>query len=102
MATSYEWVITKDDFGFGDYHEMDVVGTIGPRGATRSADEIAAHPEAKQFRLVGDDGEILASGYIVENNPDKCSGFEPLDDFGTPALGATVIHYLENGTWSQL
>lgn len=96
--TAYEWAITKDYVG----DNSKTIGIVGPRGATRSAREIADHPESKQFRLVDDDGVILVGGYIVENRPDYCHGFEPLEDFGEPSLGATEIYYLENGEWSQL
>lgn len=77
--TKYAWVITVDHI------ETDAVGTIGPGGATMDVDAIKK--AGAHFRMYDADGELYYQGYICGDY----SGFEPLDDFGTPNAGATDI-----------
>ena len=56
-----QWTITKDNTaepGATPGTNINAVGTVGPHSATLTAAEIVAHPDAKQFRLLDDDGRI--------------------------------------------
>lgn len=104
-ATPYAWVITKDCLppleGF-----KSIEGVAGPRGLKLTRQEIEAHPKAQKFRLKDDDGELYCEGVFVDLTPDqRCDGFEPLDNYGTGALGATTIEYWQpgkGGGWKPL
>jgi len=78
-APRYRWVITKDHIGDGSD-----VGVEGPRGLNRNLRANRAH-----FVIKDDDGETYYEGDIYG----EYSGFEPLDDFGTPNAGASAIFY---------
>ena len=94
MSNTYCWAITRDLLDGTDK------GVTGPRGATLSAAEITAHPEAVKFRLLDADGELYYTGSAIL--PEDASGFEPLEDFGTPNAGCTEIQLFENGRWNTL
>ena len=92
----YQWTITKDHLP--ESGEKNDVGKVGPRTATMTAEEIAGNPEGQQFRMLDDDRQLYYEGVIVGDH----DGFEPLDDFGTPNAGCTIIQYQENGQWTDL
>ena len=78
MISKYNWVITKDYIDNGN-----MVGMNGPNnnsGATENEGE---------FRMFDDDGEMYYGGKIWGDY----DGFEPLDDFGMPFAGCTMIEY---------
>ena len=78
----YTWVITRDLIDEGRAN-----GEVGPRGAGAGPDKGA------RFRMLGDDDEVYYYGRIDGDY----TGFEPLDDFGTPHAGCTTIEYYEVG-----
>lgn len=88
-----QWTITEDRIDGGQS-----MGTIGPRSAKLSNDQIQEQGVA--FRLLDDDGERYYGGFVVLGADD--SGFEPLDDFGTPNAGCTEIQYKSKGKWATL
>lgn len=88
-----QWTIT-DDFIDND---REAEGTVGPRNADLSADEIVNHPQAKRFRMYDDDGTLYYEGSLVGEDE-----FAPLDDFGEPNAGCTRIDILEGGKWRPL
>ena len=90
----YVWTITKDHlFEPGDKClGRDEAGVTGPRGAAGPISEGSA------FRMFDDDGSLYYEGVIAGD----FTGFEPLDDFGTPNAGCTAIKYLRNGEWEVL
>ena len=95
-----QWTITKDNTAEPEDTQgtnINAVGTVGPRGATLTSAEIIAHPDAKQFRLLDDDGTVYYEGYVVGEDE-----FAPLDDFGEPNAGCTVVEILEDGFWKPL
>lgn len=49
------------------------------------------------FRMLTDDNEIMYEGRSHSN-----SSFEPLDCFGLPNAGCTIIQYWENHRWVTL
>lgn len=84
----YAWVIVDPP---------EYVGLMGPRGATMTADQIKSQGE--KFKMYDDDGEFMAAGYIAGDY----DGFEPMDDWGQPGLGATEIKYKgPSGAWETL
>ncbi len=97
-AAFTQWVITAD-------HVCDGAdaGTVGPRRATLLRDDIVGHPEAVEFRLYDDDGELYYEGAMVPGD-DGESLFAPLDDFGGPNAGCTRMDTKnkETGKWEPL
>ncbi|MGV7183786.1 hypothetical protein [Xanthomonas axonopodis] len=90
----YHWLITHDHIDTGS------CGTKGPRGNTRSAQEIRQDPKGVEFKLRDDDGNLSYQGIYV--GPDDETLFAPLDDFGMPNAGCTEIAYknaLGNWEW---
>ena len=102
----YAWVITVDHFKPEQDGGKSLVGLSGPRSATLTTDQIKSHPQGKKFRIKDDDGELYYEGVFVDLTSDqRLDGFQPLDDYGTPGLGATVIEYWEagkGGGWKPL
>ena len=82
--SKYYWKITHGD---------DDVGTIGPYNANESITE-----NRGRFRMKDGDHNIYYHGEIYGDY----DGFEPLDDFGTPNAGYTIIEYNEKGEWKIL
>ncbi len=79
----YAWVITFDRIDNGAAN-----GTAGPRNAS-DALIARATKHGKLFTMSDDDGQHYYTGYIIGDY----SGFEPLDDYGTPNAGCTEIRY---------
>ena len=82
----YAWTIVKGI----DITEGQTI--VGPRNATLDSKAIRRHPKRVRFRLLDDDSIVYAEGYLVGG-----CGFEPLDDYGMPALGATEIQHFVKG-----
>ena len=101
----YCWVITKDCLPPLE-GEKSIEGVSGPRRCHLTRQEIEAHPQGRKFRLKDDDGEVCCEGVFLDLTPHQgCDGFEPLDDYGTGALGATTIEYWQagkGGGWKPL
>lgn len=91
-ASTYAWGITR-----GKIEGLNVYGVIGPEDAPLTFDQIKSHEKAEKFRLLYGDGEVYCYGHMVDLEG-NASGFEPLDDFGTPGLGATEIQYYNKET----
>lgn len=90
---NYGWVITKTEFA------DEAAGQCGPRGLVMSIEKIKT--EGLEFRLRDDDGELYYTGFYL--GPDDETKFAPLDDYGMPNAGATVIEYRgESGEWERL
>ena len=90
------WLITK----VTDEEDQGSVGVFGPSATDLTPDEIKAHPDARPFRLLDDDGEVYAEGlYVGDDSEDS---FAPLDDWGMPAWGCTEIQYKRGEAWETL
>ncbi len=89
----YAWRITRGDFGKGHWMWVD------PGVEVESPDEID-WSGATKFRMLDDDEEVYSYGDYL--GPDDETLFAPLDDYGTPALGATAIDLKEDGKWVRL
>jgi hypothetical protein len=82
----YAWVIDRVGSGedLGDMLSDDV-GISGPRNAPDALIAVLGTKRAdvenmRRFRIYDDDGVFYYAGRIVGDY----SGFEPLDEFGTP------------------
>jgi hypothetical protein len=87
---AYGWIITVDHI------ENSEKPVIGPSGISP---ELTAHlnkNQGQKFKMYDDDGELYYSGRIIGDY----SGFEPLDDYGTPNAGCTEIK-LYNSTSNE-
>ncbi len=101
------WTITKDyiaDETAPQPSNANAVGMVGPRHAKFTAEEIIAHPQGRKFRIKDDDGEMYYEGVMVITPDDGDEAeFRPLDDFGAPNAGATIIEYQRpDGTWEMV
>lgn len=86
MASEYRWTITKDHLDGKGEHSR--VGTVGPFDAD---DKVTSNPE--RFSLYDDDRNCYYEGMLYGD----FEGFEPLDDFGTPNAGCTMMKL--GGEW---
>jgi hypothetical protein len=93
------WIITKDHIAEKDAEpgtNCNAVGVIGPSSTKKTKEEILAHPEKQFFQMFDDDGVLYYDGFMVFSK--NSSGFEPLDDFGCPNAGCTMIKYKDEKT----
>lgn len=73
----------------------NAVGMIGPRAYKGDGSELH-----NKFRMLTDDREVVYEGRSGDN-----SDFGPLDDFGQPNYGCTIIQYWQagpGGGWKDL
>jgi len=90
------WIIDKDYVAEGN--EKSAVGVMGPRIYTGDGTELK-----KRFRMLDDDGRLYYEGRSDTDDDENALG--PLDDFGTPYAGATIIQYWvagRGGGWRNL
>lgn len=103
-AAPYAWIIDTDHTE-KITSEHNEAGTTGPHWATdeqiaRLANDIGL---GRMFRMLDGDNELCYSGRLLdERDEDDVEWFGPLDDFGTPNVGATTIEYFENGEWVEV
>ena len=88
----FQWIITKDLLYDGDTIKENKIGF----GNVKSADGLTY-----QFRLRDDDKELYYEGLCNGWEFDGEQVFAPLD-WAEWYAGATVLEYLEDGTWKQL
>ncbi len=94
----YGWRIDQDYLCDGDRIQRSEAGVTAPRAIPPACISQLTRGEGTLFRMLDDDGELYYQGRIVG----QFEGFEPLDDFGMPNAGATVIEYLKDGQWQPL
>lgn len=102
-----QWTITVDhcaEPGSKPATNTNAVGMFGPRRASMTAEEIAAHPDSKRFQMKGDDGELVYEGFCYLPDGLDDDAFGPLDDFGEPNCGCTEILYRDEADteWETL
>jgi len=96
----YGWIIDKDHFFNPEFDSKSAVGVMGHRGIDSIIESELKDGRGGKFRMLDDDGDVVYEGRIM--GPDF-SGFEPLDDYGTPNFGCTTIEYCDAaGKWYQL
>ena len=92
--SKYYWNITKANAAYG---LEDEIGETGPWNANTTL--TAVEPWHKGgFRMKDDDGNLYYEGLIFGDY----MGFEPLDEFGMPNAGCTIIEYNIKGKWERL
>jgi hypothetical protein len=79
--SNYRWKITQDYIDADDL-EQSAVGVEGPYGLDET---LMTNPTS--FSMYDDDQECYYEGMIYGD----FTGFEPLDDFGTPNAGCSMI-----------
>jgi hypothetical protein len=95
------WIIDKDHIADPKAKpgtNNNAVGLMGPRSYKGDGTELI-----HRFRMKDDDGELYYSGRCSSDNDDEALG--PLDNFGTPNAGATIIEYWvpgPGGGWKAL
>jgi len=72
-----------------DYNKYERKGITGPKTQDPNLQSALAKGEGEKFEMLDADGELYCRGRIIGNY----DGFEPLDDYGKPALGCTDIYY---------
>jgi hypothetical protein len=92
----YGWIITEDHINTEDGDVSDV-NRKGPRDLDKEVFERLQAGEGSRFRLYDDDNNLYYEGRFL--GIDEFSGFEPLDDFGMPWAGCTIIRYLIDDEW---
>lgn len=89
-----EWVITRE---FLTFYKDDEVGLIAFPSNKNTRKKVVRN--GSPFRMISDMREIVCVGYCIVNSG---TGFEPIDNFGSEAFGATQIQYYRNDVWSKL
>lgn len=90
------WIITKDHFAEQDQPVATNRNAVGVASRNYKDGMKLEH----KFRMLDDDRELVYEG---ESNDD--SSFSPLDNFGEPNFGCTIIQYWqagEGGGWKDL
>jgi hypothetical protein len=85
----YGWIITRDVLFKKENNEeweTDETWTMGGHDTTFTKEEIL---KGVKFQKFDDDMNLYYEGKIVGDY----DGFEPLDDFGMPNAGCTLIWY---------
>ena len=98
----YGWIITNDLLADAGPHptNLNAVGMIGPGNIDPEDEPRLRAGAGLLFRMLDDDGIVYYEGRLVGQT---ATGFEPLDDFGTPNAGCTSIeHWTEVGGWRAL
>lgn len=100
------WEITLNYIGeFVKGEWKDNTGPLPPRRPVQSRDfddEKAKTAKWFRFRLCDDDGELYYEGRSTDNKTE--AALDPLDSYGMPNAGCTMIRYLneETGEWEAL
>jgi hypothetical protein len=95
-TAAYLWRLTADHLRTDDGDHRCAVGVSGPRNADpalkyHAMRDFTKLPSAVKFRMSDDDGNVYYEGWLAG----EYEGFEPLDDFGTPAAGCVRIEFWE-------
>lgn len=92
--STYAWLITKDDIAESDADSS--VGVTGPQGATDYQIKALMDGEGRTFYLYDDDKELYYTGRAINDGTSDGEygmDFGPLDDFGLPNAGCTLIKW---------
>jgi len=88
----YAWV-------FNEVFDGEINQIFGPNKVSKELFEQLKKGEGKEFRMLDDDNKVYGQGKIIGEE----TGFEPLDDYGTPGLGCTQIQYKnDKNKWETL
>jgi hypothetical protein len=91
------WIIDKDHFGEGPPgHNDNAVGIMGPSPYEGDGTELKC-----KFRMLTDDRDLVYEGRCDTDDDENALG--PLDDFGSPNFGCTIIQYwVASKGWTNL
>ena len=82
------------------------VGTCGPSRAPESLlERLRTSGDGQVFRMLFDESDVCYVGRFLSTSASTdlgCEAFGPLDDFGGPNIGCTMIEYLQDGEWVEL
>lgn len=79
----YAWIID-----IANPEDRDADGTKGPAGIDPELEKLLDEGGGLPFKMYDDDDNLYYCGRLVGED---ATGFEPLDDFGTPNAGASYI-----------
>lgn len=103
MPATYAWIIDWEYLdGPEDFEPREIVGPqhAHPEMASKLTEDAGA---GRKFRMFDDDGNLVYEGRILTRDDDGTEkDFAPLDQYGEPNAGCTVIEYLESGEWKPL
>ena len=89
--SSYGWLIHRDHI-----HNADCM-VVGPPDIDPDTEALLLRCEGLPFRIYNADSRLCYSGLMVEPGcteaDDLLHRAAPLDEYGTPAAGATEIRY---------
>lgn len=100
----YGWIITEDleaNPEFKAPHPENAVGMMGPKWLDDDVRASLLAGDGDQFQMLDDDLNIVYRGRFVGDSQSE-QGFRPLDDFGTPNYGCTIIEYKRGKGWERL
>ena len=91
--TAYAWII-----------DNEVPNVTGSRNAPVSLLSRLEKGEGERFRMLDDDEELVYEGRILfDGEPEGEDEFAPLDSYGMPNAGCTIIQYRNKaGEWESL
>lgn len=106
---SYAWIIDIDHDPCPEAASSTNLNAVGVVGPSSAPDELISRLKQRvnsadihPFRLLDDDRNLCYSGRFY-GDPRSVDGFAPLDDFGEPNNGCTVIQYLNDvNNWEDL
>lgn len=92
--SDYAWIITKDYLFLDDPETFtSAQGVMGPHNITQEQEQALNSGKGRVFYMYDDDKELYYKGRIVGTDGDDHNAFRPLDDFGLPNAGCTLIKY---------
>ena len=88
------WLITKDNLADPEDKAGTNSNAVGLGSSNYRKDVLLPY----RFRMLDDDGAVYYEGFCSRES------FQPLDDFGMPNAGCTMIEYWnnENHKWEVL
>lgn len=86
------WLITRDIIEEGKND-----GRMGPSSISDDSIQALTNGEGFAFRMLDDDSELYYEGRCTIKD-----SFQPLDNFGMPNAGCTMIQYRNKGRWETL
>ena len=101
---AYGWIITKDHLAesMNDEYGNDT-GVCGPRDITPEIETALKAGKGHTFYMYDDDGEKYYTGKMLATGEDVDSEeaiSSPLDNFGMPNAGCTLIKYHGKPEWA--
>jgi len=92
-GAEYGWYIYESFIDNFDTEEAQAVEVYGPRGISDENSEKLKAGEGHEFELYDDDRNLYYKGRVIGD----FEGFEPLEDYGMPNAGCTLMKL--DGEW---